>query len=372
MMTDTLLIDQIYECAFAPEYWPGVLDGLAEIAGARGGVMFATNLANRNVAHWTSSQSIRAFVEVLFRDGVFKRQQRLANFLRLRNGGFLTEQQVYGSEQEMAADPIYSELLWPAGLGWCAGTSVALPTGDMLVLTVERERALGPPDAGSVGHLCALRPHLARSALMAARLRLERARAASETLALLGLPALVFDECGKVLAANDLIETLTDIIHWRAQDRVALKDRKADALFRQAIETIGGEHGHGTRSFAIRGADGGALSVVHVVPVRRSVRDIFVRSTGVLVLTPVALPQAPSVELIESLFDLSPAEARIARHLAGGCTVGEIAASDGVSSNTVRTQVRGVLEKTGCRRQTEVVALLAGVSPPGLAPHHQF
>jgi hypothetical protein len=36
--------------------------------------------------------------------------------------------------------------------------------------------------------------------------------------------------------------------------------------------------------------------------------------------------------------------------------------SDGVSSNTVRSQVRRVLEKTVCRRQTEVVALLGGVA----------
>ncbi len=47
-----------------------------------------------------------------------------------------------------------------------------------------------------------LRPHLARSALMSARLQLERARIASETLASLGLPALVINEHGKVLAAN--------------------------------------------------------------------------------------------------------------------------------------------------------------------------
>ena len=75
-----------------------------------------------------------------------------------------------------------------------------------------------------VQQLDALRPHLARSALLSARLQLERARVASETLALIGLPALVFDNQGKVLAANHLIEALTDHIRWRAQDRVSLKD----------------------------------------------------------------------------------------------------------------------------------------------------
>lgn len=79
-------------------------------------------------------------------------------------------------------------------------------------------------------------------------------------------------------------------------------------------------------------------------------------------MTPVTLPQAPPVELVQSLFDLTPAEARVARSLSAGETVDEIASTGGVSLNTIRTQVRGVLEKTGCRRQAEVVALLGGIA----------
>jgi hypothetical protein len=38
----------------------------------------------------------------------------------------------------------------------------------------------------------------------------------------------------------------------------------------------------------------------------------------------------------------------------------------GVSSNTIRTHVRRVLEKTGCGRQAEVIALLTGIASPGM------
>ena len=54
----------------------------------------------------------------------------------------------------------------------------------------------------AIERLDALRPHIARSAFMAARLQLERARAASATLAALGLPALVLDDKGKVAHAH--------------------------------------------------------------------------------------------------------------------------------------------------------------------------
>jgi DNA-binding CsgD family transcriptional regulator len=48
--------------------------------------------------------------------------------------------------------------------------------------------------------------------------------------------------------------------------------------------------------------------------------------------------------------------------LTEGETVETIATRGGVSRNTVRTQLRGVLDKTGCRRQAEVVALLSGIA----------
>jgi DNA-binding CsgD family transcriptional regulator len=91
-------------------------------------------------------------------------------------------------------------------------------------------------------------------------------------------------------------------------------------------------------------------------------RDIFIRCAAALVLTPVALPQAPPVELVQSLFDLTSAEARVARGLASGKTVEDIATDGGTSRNTIRTHVRGVLEKTGCNRQADIVALLTAIS----------
>ncbi|MGL4437724.1 MAG: hypothetical protein ACRCUE_00475 [Bosea sp. (in: a-proteobacteria)] len=40
----------------------------------------------------------------------------------------------------------------------------------------------------------------------------------------------------------------------------------------------------------------------------------------------------------------------------------DLASDNAVSPNMVRAQVRGVLEKTGCQRQVDVVVLLGGLS----------
>jgi DNA-binding CsgD family transcriptional regulator len=360
--TEQDFIDRIYECAFLPELWPGVLDELARIANARGGFLF---VANKEVVNWTTSESLRLGMEAFVAGQFYTRGQRPSRGIATRYQGFLRESDVY-TDDELQNDPLYRDLLWPVGLGHSAGIVVPAPTGDVLFLSVERRRKLGPVEDAVVRQLDAKRPHLARSALLSARLQLERARVASEILAMVGLPALVLDERGKVLAANHLAEALTEHIRWRAQDRVSLKDSSADALFRQAIETLPITDAAPTRSFAVRGADTRAAMVAHVIPIRRSSRDLFARCAGVLLLTPVTLPNGPPVELVTSLFDFTPAEARIARSLTTGKTLDDIATSGGVSRHTVRTQLRGVLQKTGCARQAELVALLSGLNRPAI------
>ena len=203
---DPQLIDRIYESSFVPELWPGVLDELARTADAVGGLFF---VANTKVVSWTSSAIMRYGMEKFAKSDIVARGQRGNRLIAARHAGFLTEHDLYPDPDERRADPYYSESLFRGGVGWGAGTAIPLPNGDVIFLTLERLIGRGPVEASIIQQLDALRPHLARSALMSARLQLERARIASETLAVIGLPALVLNEQGKVLAANPLIEALT-------------------------------------------------------------------------------------------------------------------------------------------------------------------
>lgn len=62
--------------------------------------------------------------------------------------------------------------------------------------------------------------------------------------------------------------------------------------------------------------------------------------------------------LLARLFGLSPAESGLAAALAGGESVNDYAEARGVSLNTVRTQLKQALAKTGARRQAELVRLV--------------
>jgi DNA-binding CsgD family transcriptional regulator len=80
-----------------------------------------------------------------------------------------------------------------------------------------------------------------------------------------------------------------------------------------------------------------------------------------LVLAKDATQRVAVPPLFARLYGLTPAEGRLAAALLAGKTPGEHATAAGVSIATVRAQMHAVLAKTGTRRQSELVCLLANI-----------
>lgn len=354
----TELIDRIYESSFVPDLWPGVLDELAELTGSRGGLLFS---ARDRVLKWTSSDNLNDIFRSYVEDGWFPRCPRRVCLFAKSMPAFFVEHDFWTADQ-LDNNPIYRDFFRPHGLGWSAGTGLQMPTGDHIVLSIERDHDRGPIERERVELLNELRSHLGRSAFVAARLGLQRAKGANETLTAMGLPALLLGRDGTVIEANSLVENLSAQVQWRARNRITLADGAANELLSSALAALDTNPELSVRSFPLRDADDRAAMVGHLIPIRRSAHDIFAGSYALLVLTPVTATRGPPVELMRSLFDLTPSEARVARGLAAGDTLEEIAANGGVAISTVRSQLRQVLDKTGCTRQAEVVSLLANVT----------
>jgi DNA-binding CsgD family transcriptional regulator len=311
-----------------------------------------------------SNKAIEAAAIPLLKSGEVARSERLKRLVAARHPGFLREIDFY-SPEELDADPLYQKYIFPIGLGYAAATLIATPTKDRLLVSLERERARGPVEPEAIRRLDSLRPHIARSLMTAARLRLERVEAAGAALAALGLPALMLDGRGRVLTANGLAERLVGTLRWKARDQVVFADRGADKLLHEAIGLLDIPGHPGVRTFPVRNDETGSTLIAHFVPVRLSARDVFSRCDAALILTPVAGAHAASVELLQSLFDLTPAESRLARGMAEGESLEAIAGRAGISRNTARVHLRRVLSKTGCRRQAELASLLGGLRPIG-------
>jgi DNA-binding CsgD family transcriptional regulator len=104
--------------------------------------------------------------------------------------------------------------------------------------------------------------------------------------------------------------------------------------------------------------------IVHVLPIRGVAHDVFGNAVAMIVVTPVVPREVPTANVIQGLFDLTPAEARLAEVIASGSQPREAAASLGIAEETARTTLKRVFSKTGVGRQAELVALLNGAQVP--------
>jgi MFS family permease len=78
-----------------------------------------------------------------------------------------TQLDIY-TDEELDSDPFYRDYIYPRGLGCAAATTFVSPTHDRLLVCLEREYARGPVESSAIEKLDALRPHVARSAYIAA------------------------------------------------------------------------------------------------------------------------------------------------------------------------------------------------------------
>jgi DNA-binding CsgD family transcriptional regulator len=351
----------IYEAAAIPEKWPAVLDRLAKLVGGVGTFLITTGTHS---FRWTHSESVRQLGLDFLEGRWHERNPRMERLLLNRHCGFIREIDMFTAE-EMDHDPTFQELLRPRGFGWAVGTVVQVPSDDNLAFSIERRFADGPVESHHIPTLNALRPHLARAALMSARLRLERAQGMAESLNTMGLPSAVLLGDGKVIAASPLFEKIGGQVISRAFGRIALADAGANALLSQAIENLSSvESQTSAKSIAVPADGENEAFVVHLIPVRRSAHDVFGSAMGILVVTPLGSAEALPQDLLNGLFDLSPAEVRATNGILQGKTIEELAVAFGLSRETIRSQVKAVLAKTGTARQADLVSLLANVRVP--------
>ena len=266
------------------------------------------------------------------------------------------------TQAELDTDAVYRDFIYTHGIKWTAGTVIPVPTSDLMAFDFSRREIDGPFTREMMLGLDLYRPHLAKAALLAHRLGLQTARAATEAMAIIGLPAAMLGSGGRVLSANDLFQA-NSRVKFLAFDRITLGLPGAAHLLSEAIAGLGADSEPAVRSIPLPATETAPPQVLHVLPIRRSAGDIFSHAIGLIVVTEVAAPEAPLREVLTGLFDLTAAEVHIARGVATGASLDEIAAARSVSKETVRTQLKSILAKTGTHRQTDLALLLTAARP---------
>lgn len=361
MIDPNKLIDLIYEAAFVPDLWEKALTDMAQRVGGVGTVLFNSNAVSTN---WRASPTIMDMIERILKEDWASRNDRARRLMATPYNGFFNEAEQF-TEEEYNSFPIYTDLMQPLGYGFGAGTAISVPNGDHIVFSVERKRADGPMRGEDIDFLDGLRPHLARAAMTAGRLAFERMNAAMQALEFANLPAAVLTDQGKMLAANALLQTFGEQVMLRSSDRLRFASAAANSQLSTALDNSRRRHLSAVpngSSFPLPALDEKPAAIAHLIPIRGNARDIFVSASFFLLLTPVDKRKVPSASIVQGLFDLSAAEARVAQSLATGLDIPAVAEQLRVSPETIRTQVKAIFRKTGTSRQAELAALLSSIT----------
>jgi DNA-binding CsgD family transcriptional regulator len=270
----------------------------------------------------------------------------------------------------------WNEWMAPQDLHYLLGAKIQLVGDVMGTLQIQRGRHQSDFDAGDVALLQQLVPAITRAAYLGHRigtLKLE-AQAATMVIGAQRIATVVVSADGSILHLNEAAEFFLaqpgcGLV--RRNNRLSAYDIATSVTLQQLVVDA-----CGLNSGNLPGRGGDLL----VQPVREGMVAPVAVSVGPIAGSPMfgVTPGPHAVVLLRhvtldvpdgfedharQLFDLTPAEARIAAALASGMALKDAAALHGIRFSTARSYLEGIFRKTGVRQQSQLVALLKSTQP---------
>jgi DNA-binding CsgD family transcriptional regulator len=358
------LIECIYEAAFVPELWSAVLRQASELSASASAQIFF--FSENSPPRGTTLENLRPLFDEFIKGDTWKFCDSAQKMCALQPASFVCVDD-FMTQEEIARDPA-RVMLREFGIGAHLCSAVAMPTGELATFVFQKWIGDGKHGRAEINRLDTLRPHLARASLVAARLGIERAEATASALEIMGLPAAVLSASGRVMASNARLQRMDRTFLPVAHGGLAIADGGANRLFQQAVIGISRTTA-AVCSIPVPAEGSEAAFVVHLLPLRRAAHDIFAGADILVLATPIVPSKlVPSASLLNALFDLTPAEARLAMDLAGGLTLSDSAVRHAVTVKTARTYLERIFRKTGTSRQSQLVNMLRAVQPPLVSP----
>lgn len=366
------LIGLIYDCAIDPQRWPVAMEAIrVELDGANAALDLVEVSTATSLLHLTTNippyyaERARDYPEDAVEN--WGGMATLAK-LPLDRPAVLTE--TAPSVERIWASKIYTEWSVPQGINDMLAIWLALDGTTMGALTFARFERSGPFGQREKTIAALLMPHLQRVAAINRLLdiaALERSTFAAlfDTLT---VPVLLVDADLRLVHVNVSARKMLD-------SGRSLREREGmllagDAGTQQALVAAMTQLTDDRASLDRQGigiplklADG-AVGALHVLPLvpnslpgrADAVAAVFVARS----LNPLVAP----TRIFAALFGLTPSESRVFDHIAAGRSVAQTAAALRVKDSTVRTHLLRVYDKTGVRRQAELVRMAASLTAP--------
>jgi DNA-binding CsgD family transcriptional regulator/PAS domain-containing protein len=365
------MLGTLYAAPMRPELWGTFLGELSTISGVTKAALISHDVPRSN--HRMLATLGDSVVESVtaYERGYFQFDEWTMRFPRqgLRKRVVLGEE--LWPEESLVKSTFYNDFLKPFDTCQMACIAAVGAPGDFDALSVYR----GPNEVAFSRELLTLlqmlQPHLQTALALRRRLfELDSHISDLETaLDLMASGLVLLDAKGECILVNKTAKKILDQRSGLFYERSALyiRDVAEMATLREAISSaISPDHACHRRhqAFLISRGNKKALHIL-IAPIPSETVSASGNAAAVVLISDPEDKTAVPAEIFSLLFGLTPAEARLASALLAGKSLSEAAELYSVCQETVRTQIKSVFQKTGTRRQGELIRLLSPLSTFG-------
>ena len=364
--TTLSLIGLIYDAALQPELWPTFAKQLCEAVHSEDFNIHSVNTMSgkTNLAFTTTPPEAMQRYFTTYHD-LNPYSQR--SFHLLKTGSLFRSHEDCPPE-EFEQTEFYRDYFRELNLFHAIAMTVwhEADLASNVSLARSRERGIYTDEEADL--LRILLPHLQRSfriGNMLADLQLERDML-SKTLDKLPQGALVINELGYPIFMNESAQQMLarqDGFALDRQGKLQVTNRAAAVELQQMI------HSASQRFDALKQDCGGVMQIerpsglraysLMIAPLNLELSQLnYQQAAAMIFITDPEAQSAAPAEVLQNLYGLTPAEAKLAALLAQGKSLTEAATELHVTQNTARTHLKHVFQKTGVNRQSELVKLI--------------
>jgi DNA-binding CsgD family transcriptional regulator/PAS domain-containing protein len=352
------IVDGIYEAALDPAAWPSALRSLSKtLHGSLAGIFFFDPVNGRLLQDYSSELPQR---DAYLTD--YAAMDPRNAFGTGKMAGVTFTDSAFIEKDETIRHPFYQEYLLPNDMGHVGAHVLRNDREGIAGVAVQRPWRQSVFGSRELELLERLAPHLNRALRLNERVRQVGPRAAGWSMDLLAkLPygLVVFGASSKPLFVNDAAERILtegDGLRLTAQGLNAAHPWLSHRLSQAIAEA----RSAGGSALSVRRPSGAPDWLLVLTRIRAETSPFATQgSTGVAIHI-LDRCDRPSMSLprLGQLFDLSPAEARVAAALAAGRSPAQIAMAAGVRASTVKTQIEKVMLKTETGDRMALLRLL--------------
>jgi len=369
------LVGLIYDAAMYPQRWLLFLERLANNLHAEA-ALFRLSDTNSNQVHMDFSHGHDDRYLADYRD-YYIHHDPFREPLKRHPAGVFYPGQAAISYEDYAKTEHYNDMFKPRGLLYALG-GFALRDGPLAFqVAVHRSKNAGDYTQDEIDHFNRLIPHLQRAFKINRHMaRLEqRGSIVEQALDQFNTGVILINEHGVHIYMNRKAEEMIAAqqgLHIVSGRLVASSMRDTatlNRLIRQAIDTGKGKGAHSAGAMHLTPVHAASQPIpVLVTPLNPENRQFAFTGSRICAALFIGAPlqaDRPNAEVLQLLYGLTLAEARLAAELARGCSLDEICNRFYISIHTARAQLKIIFQKTCTSRQAELVSLLLG-SPAAL------